>query len=272
MSTPALYDVLHSFKDIHKVVLNLAEDLDDEQLNWKPEGYSNSIGFHLWHLARETDYLKAAILYHNPQFVPEFGDGKEIWENESLAQKWGFTEEYHQTVGTGLSDEVAATLPIPKKDELLGYLRNSYETIECFIEQLDSKYPNFENVDEELKKNIEMIRVNLLVFLSHDCRHLSMMECRQGLQTPHASIPHSRGVRGRPGLARQRRRDSVTPALPGTGRQDGVRPVQVLRGVALDATTTLAPYASAVSNLLMNEETLAPHASAGVASPKNGSQ
>ena len=173
--------------------------------------------------------------------------GKEIWENESLAQKWGFTEEYHQTVGTGLSDEVAATLPIPKKDELLGYLRNSYETIECFIEQLDSKYPNFENVDEELKKNIEMIRVNLLVFLSHDCRHLSMMECRQGLQTPHASIPHSRGVRGRPALARQRRRDSVTPALPGTGRQDGVRPVQVLRGMALDATTTLAPYASAVA-------------------------
>ena len=27
MSTPALYDVLYSFKDIHKVVLNLADDL-----------------------------------------------------------------------------------------------------------------------------------------------------------------------------------------------------------------------------------------------------
>ncbi len=38
--------------------------------------------------------------------------------------------------------------------------------------QLDTKYPNFENMDEELKKKIEMIRLNLLVFLSHDCRHL----------------------------------------------------------------------------------------------------
>jgi hypothetical protein len=47
MTTPALYDVLHSFKDIHKVVLNLADDLSDEQLRWKPEGYSTSIGFHL---------------------------------------------------------------------------------------------------------------------------------------------------------------------------------------------------------------------------------
>ena len=192
MSTPALYDVLHSFRDIHKVVLNLADDLNDEQLHWKPEGYSTSIGFHLWHLARESDYLKAAILYHNPQFVPEFGDGKEIWENEDLAQKWGFPEELHQTVGTGLSDEVAATLPIPKKDDLLAYLRNSYEMIECFIEQLDTKYSTFENVDEELKKKIEMIRLNLLVFLSHDCRHLGMMECLKGLQTGFGSATEKR--------------------------------------------------------------------------------
>jgi len=53
---------------------------------------------------------------------------------------------------------------------------------------LDIKYPSFENVDEELKKKIEMIRLNLLVFLSHGCRHLGMMECLKGLQTPHVPI------------------------------------------------------------------------------------
>jgi DinB superfamily len=192
MPTPALYDVLHSFRDIHEVVLNLADDLNDEQLNWKPDGYSTSIGFHLWHLARESDYLKAAILHHYPGFSPKFGDGKEIWEKESLAQKWGFPEGLHQTVGTGLSEEVAATLPIPKKDKLLSYLRSSYEAIECFIEQLDTQYPNFENVEEELKKQIEMIRLNLLVFLSHDCRHLGMMECLKGLQTGFGSATEKR--------------------------------------------------------------------------------
>ena len=189
MPTPALYDTLHSFKEIHKVVLNLADDLNDKQLSWKPEGYSTSIGFHLWHLARESDYLKAAILHHNPQFVPEFGDGKEIWEKESLARKWRFPEGLHETVGTGLSDEAAANLPIPNKDELLGYLGSSCEAIEQFIESLDTKYPGFENMDEELRKKIEMIRLNLLVFLSQDCRHLGMMECLKGLQTPHASFP-----------------------------------------------------------------------------------
>lgn len=190
--TLALYDVLRSFKDIHKVVLDLASDLSDEQLSWRPEGYNTSIGFHLWHLARESDYLKAAILYHTPQLVPEFGDGKEIWEQEGLARKWDFPEELHQTVGTGLSDEAAATLPIPAKEELLGYLHSSYEAIERFIESLDSKYAMFENTDEELKKKIEMIRLNLLVFLTHDCRHLGMMECLKGLKTGFGSATEKR--------------------------------------------------------------------------------
>jgi hypothetical protein len=192
MPTLALYDVLHSFKDIHKVVLNLVDDLNDEQLHWKPAGYSTSIGFHLWHLARESDYLKAAILHHNPQFVPEFGDGKEIWEKENFAHKWGFPEGLHKTVGTGLSDDVAATLPIPQKDELLAYLRSSYEAIECFIELLDTKYSNFQNMDDEPRKKIEMIRLNLLVFLTHDCRHLGMMECLKGLQTGFGSATEKR--------------------------------------------------------------------------------
>jgi hypothetical protein len=192
VAAPAMYDVLASFREIHKVVLGLAGSLDDEQLRWKPDGYSTSIGFHLWHLARESDYLMAAILQHVPQLVPEFGDGLEIWQKESLARKWGFPEGLHETVGTGLSDETAATLPIPKKDELLYYLGSSYATIETFIEALDAKFPDFDNVDEEFRKQIEMIRRNLLVFLTHDCRHLGMMECLKGLQTGFGSATETR--------------------------------------------------------------------------------
>lgn len=192
MSTAALYDSLYSFKDIHKVVLKFADDLNDEQLNWKPEGYSTSIGFHLWHLARESDYLKAAIFHHFPGLELGLEDGDEIWARDNLAKKWDFPVEAHETVGTGLSDAVAANLPIPKKDELLGYLRNSYDAIEQFVELLDTKYSNFENVDEELRKKIERVRLNLLVFLTHDCRHLGMMECLRGLQTGFGSATEQR--------------------------------------------------------------------------------
>ena len=194
MSTFALYDLLRSFKETHKVVIELADDLDDEQLRWKPEGYSTSIGFHLWHLARESDYLKAALLQYYPDIGTEFGDPIEIWQRDSLAWKWGFPEGLQETVGTGLSDEAAGALPIPNKDELIKYLKESYEAIECFVEDFDTKYSHIENVDDELRKQIEMVRVNLLVFLTHDCRHLGMMECLKGLQTGFGSATEKRNT------------------------------------------------------------------------------
>jgi len=190
--TLAFYDALFNFKDIHNVVLSFAEELSDEQLNWKPSGYSTSIGFHLWHLARESDYLKAVILQYYPGLELGIEDESEIWIRENLAQKWGFPVEAHETVGTGLSDEVAANLPIPQKAELLAYLRNSYEALEQFIELLDTRYATFENLDEETTKKIQSARVNLLVFLTHDCRHLGMMECLKGLQTGFGSATEKR--------------------------------------------------------------------------------
>jgi hypothetical protein len=192
MSISATYDVLRSFQDIHRVVINLAGELNEEQLRWKPQGYSTSIGFHLWHLARESDYLNAAIIQHYPRIGSEFGDGVEIWQRESLAQKWGFPPALHETVGTGLSDEVAAMLPIPNKEELLDYLHASYKAIEAFIESFDAKYPKLEGLDEELRNQVEMTHMNLLVFLTHDCRHLGMMECLKGLKTGFGSATEKR--------------------------------------------------------------------------------
>jgi hypothetical protein len=188
----ALYDVLQSFQETHRVVINLAGELNDEQLRWKPKGYPTSIGFHLWHLARESDNLKAVILSHYPQIGPEFGDGMEIWQRDALAQRWNFPRGLHETLGSGLSDEAAAALPIPDKQELLDYLHASYKAIETFVEMLDAKYPNFEGLEENLKNAIENIRLNLLEYLAHDCRHLGMMECLKGLQTGFGSATEKR--------------------------------------------------------------------------------
>lgn len=192
MSTTALYDVLYSFKDIHRVVLEFARELDEDQLRWRPRGYSTSIGFHLWHLARESDFLKAIILERTPQLGTDFGEPVEIWAKDNLAQKWGFPTDLTATVGTGLSDELAATLPIPPKDELIDYLKRSYAAIEGFIQLLDERYSTFDGLDEELTRKLQNIRLNLLVFLSHDCRHLGMMECLKGLQTGFGSATEKR--------------------------------------------------------------------------------
>ena len=63
---------------------------------------------------------------------------------------------------------------------------------ESDIELLNTRYSTFENLDEELSKKIQNVRVNLLVFLTHDCRHLGMMECLKGLQTGFGSATEKR--------------------------------------------------------------------------------
>jgi hypothetical protein len=194
MPPAAFYDVLAAYQNLHQIVLKQAERLTDEQLRWKPANYSTSIGFHLWHLAREADYLKAAILEHFPALGPDFGAATQIWHEQNLAARWGFPSELGlSAVGTGVSDELAASLPIPPKDELLAYLRQAYAAVEAFLDRLDTRHAQSEAIaDADLKKAVERSRVNVLTFMLHDARHLGMIECLTGLQTGFGSATETR--------------------------------------------------------------------------------
>jgi len=189
-TTPSDLDV--SSREIHRVVLELAESLDDEQLRWRPEGYATSIGFHLWHLGREADFLRSALVERVEQLGPDFGPPTELWAREGLAERWGFPPEAATTVGTGLTDDVAASLPIPPKPELLGYIRRSYADLEAFVTLVDERYPSAEELDPAFATRVSRIRLNVLNFLTHDCRHLGMMEVLKGLQTGFGSATETR--------------------------------------------------------------------------------
>jgi hypothetical protein len=179
-------------REIHRVVLELAESLSEDQLRWRPDGYATSIGFHLWHLARESDYLRSAIVERVEQLGPDFGPPTEIWAREELATRWRFPPEAATTVGTGLTDEIAATLPIPAKADLLDYLRHAYADLEAFATLVDERYPTSDGLEEALAIRIGRIRLNVLNFLTHDCRHLGMMEVLKGLQTGFGSATETR--------------------------------------------------------------------------------
>ncbi len=155
METATGSDLDLTSREIHRVVLELAESLDEDQLRWRPDGYATSVGFHLWHLARES---------------------------HSSAT----------TVGTGLTDEVAATLPIPAKAEVLAYLRRSYADLEAFVTLVDERFPTADGLDPAFATRVGRIRLNVLNFLTHDCRHLGMMEVLKGLQTGFGSATETR--------------------------------------------------------------------------------
>ena len=187
MDSHVPYNTLRAYQVNHKLILGLAEGLTDEQILWKPEGYNNSIGFNLWHIARWSDNLIAEILKEFPDLALDLGEKTEIWEQESLAQKWGLPPVLYPG-GTGLSDEAADGLIFPGKHEMLIYLRKTFTRTEEFIEKLDARYSAGDSISEEaLHKTLTDTRWNLYYYLMHHCRHLGMMEALKGLLTGRGS-------------------------------------------------------------------------------------
>lgn len=192
MTVSATYDVDATSREIHRVVIELVESVDEHQFKWRPEGYATSIAFHAWHLARESDFLRAAIVERTAELGSDFGPPTEIWVREGLLERWGFPPEIGTAVGTGLTDEAAASLPIPARAEVLGYLRHAYGDLEAFLALLDERYPTGDGVEPPFAERIGRIRLNILNFLTHDCRHLGMMEVLKGLQTGFGSATETR--------------------------------------------------------------------------------
>ena len=160
MDSHAPYNTLRAYKVNHKLILGLAESLTDDQILWKPDGYNNSIGFNLWHIARWSDNLIAEILKEFPDLDIGAGEATEIWEQESLAEKWGLPPVLYPG-GTGLSDEAVDGLTFPAKEEMIAYLRKTFTRTEEFIEKFDARYPGSEPIaDEDLHKTITDIRWN----------------------------------------------------------------------------------------------------------------
>jgi hypothetical protein len=187
MDSYAPYDTLRAYQVNHKLILSLAEGLTDEQMLWKPAGYNNSIAFNLWHTARWSDNLIAEILKEFSQLDIDLGESTEIWEQESLAEKWGLPPVLYPG-GTGLSDEAADGLVFPAQAEMIAYLRKTFNRTEEFIGTFDARYPADEPIrDQGLHKMITTIRWNLFYYLMHHCRHLGMMEALKGLLTGRGS-------------------------------------------------------------------------------------
>jgi hypothetical protein len=197
VTTPGPYDVDSASRDIHAIVIGLAESLDEDQLRWRPDDFATSIGFHLWHLGRESDYLRSALVARFEELGlevgPDWGPTTELWTRKDLAARWGFPAEVATAVGTGLTDEIASTLPIPAKADVLAYLRGSYAELEAFVERLDRRFPAGTDIpDPDLARRLGTVRINVLNFLTHDCRHLGMMEVLKGLQTGFGSATETR--------------------------------------------------------------------------------
>jgi hypothetical protein len=156
-------------EEAHRRVFTLVDALNDEELRWRPGPSAPSIGFHFWHLARWADYDAQLI------------DGRaQVWQQRGLALQWGMQPAGlgEAETGTEMGDEASERLSWPDKAALLGYARDAFAARQVAIRGLEP---------ESLRQAIHSPHISdiskldlLFTHLSHDNRHLGMIESIRG--------------------------------------------------------------------------------------------
>jgi DinB superfamily len=179
MSDSIMDAIAGYYRLTHEQVLRLLDRLDEQQITWRPNLTTLSIGFHVWHLARWADYLQEMLT-----------DDGQIWEAEELAALWGLGGAclgFAET-GMGMSDDASASLPLPGKDALLDYARRAFVAAEQAVAAIgDDEFHRLVQDRHESVGKEGAIGDIILNWWKHDNRHLGMIECMLGAQGLHGT-------------------------------------------------------------------------------------
>ena len=169
---------------VHELIVKVTSDLSDEQLTRRPAdvapSVAPSIAWHLWHIARWADFLQASLPAMAPELERRLGPGRQIWEAENLAARWGLasTAGYAGT-GMGLDDEGSARLRLPEKGLLLDYGRRAFSMADRAVAAVNDEL--FVTPCTDLYERRTSIGTAVLSHLTHANRHLGMIEALKGM-------------------------------------------------------------------------------------------
>jgi hypothetical protein len=181
MSGEALELARHRAKLVHEQILKVVDGLGDDQLAWRPAPRAHSLGWTLWHLARTADVFQAS--------VPDPDTKPQIWQTEDLANRWSLSEKLMGTngLGTGVEDDVAATLAPPPRGALLDYAKKAFGALDAIVDRLDeARWRNEHN--GPFFDGPATVGRSVITGISHDSRHLGEMEYITGLMGLRGSV------------------------------------------------------------------------------------
>ena len=106
---------------LHDGYIAALDDLDDDQLNWRYDDHSVSVGFHAWHYIRTKDNIV--------NFVCQ--DRKPpVWLRQGLNETWNFPRVAQ---GTDMERSEAQGLRIPSTADLIGYFNDVHEDVMGYL-------------------------------------------------------------------------------------------------------------------------------------------
>jgi hypothetical protein len=175
--------LLRFYRLTHERLLAAAQELTPAQFTWSAGPSLHSVAWQLWHTARWDDVF-ASYLHKVSAQDPR----TQVWERESLADRWSLTSGSmgRRDTGTEMSNEAAEEIRIPDQKEVVAYARLAFayadEAIALVTDDLLLAVPK---VDPEGDTKLD----NVLIYLEHLSRHLGMIESIRGLQRVSALPP-----------------------------------------------------------------------------------
>jgi len=177
MGNPFVDAVKQRYKLGHQRVLQALEDLTEDQMRWHPAPLAHSISWNVWHLGRWADHLQVEISVMTPHLRKALGSGREIWETEALAARWGFdpTVLGWRQMGTDMNDWTAVSLPFPDKETVVGYMRRSFDAAEHAVDSIDDEEFGLMYRSPHAWAGERTIGMYVVALYAHDERHLGQI-------------------------------------------------------------------------------------------------
>jgi hypothetical protein len=168
--------LLRFYRLAHERLLKAAEELSPEQFVWSAGPSLHSVAWQLWHAARWDDVL-ASYFHRALSQDPR----TQVWERESLANRWALTTGSmgRRDTGTEMSNEAADEIRFPGQQDVIGYARLAFAYVERAIELIpDDLLLAVAKDDPDGDTQLD----NILIYLEHLSRHLGMIESIRGLE------------------------------------------------------------------------------------------
>ena len=175
MADSIMAELSNRYRINHDNLLDLVGGLTDEQIEWTPNATTPSVGFHVWHLARWADYLQELIN----------GRGSQLWELDGLAERWNMQTKslgYAET-GMEMDEKSAAALRLPEKGALIDYTSRSFAAAQETVAKIgDNEFFDVYECLHGENWHDGHIGPIIVTWMTHDNRHLGMIECLIGFQ------------------------------------------------------------------------------------------
>ena len=152
----------NSWENLHRAT----DDLNLEQLVWRPRPEANPVGYLLWHVGRvEDNFIQRFILR-----------GDEVWWAKGWQERFGYQT---RGIGTGFTTEQVDDVPIPSLALVWGYLDEVREHTMRYLSALDwTTLTEKPRADRFPEWSIQTI---LRQLIAHSNQHLGDISYLRGL-------------------------------------------------------------------------------------------